>query len=373
MHVITGLGRGGAEMMLWKLLRRTDGRFSPVVVTLMEGGELAKNIRESGVPVHALGMARGRVSLSPLFALARLIRRMNPAVIIGWMYHPSIASLLAKWLARSPASLIWNIRHTPYDLRSEKALTTTLIRAGAFLSRFPSRIIYNSHVSRDRHTELGFDSAQSVVIPNGFDLDEFDASAEKRARIRAQLGIPAETPIVGHVARFHPMKAHESFFQSAHQISDRVPGTRFVMVGRDVSSDNAEIARMLASTGLAGKALLLGERSDVVDLLCAFDVFCLSSAWGEGFPNTLGEAMACGVPCVTTDVGDAAMVVGETGRIVPKNAPPALADAVCELLLLSPSERRALGMAGRRRIAEQFSLADVSLAYRLQIADLIDV
>lgn len=357
--------------MLSKLLCSGDtGRFTPVVVTLMAGGELAEPIRAAGVPVYSLGMARGSISPFPLFALARLMRRLHPAAIVGWMYHPSVAALLAKWLAGSSGSLIWNIRHTPYDLRTEKPLTMTLIRAGAWLSRFPSRIIYNSHVSRDRHAELGFHRESSVVIPNGFDLDAFDPSAGKRARMRAQLGLSDTAPVVGHVARFHPMKAHAAFFQSVRQISERVPEARFVLAGKDVSRDNVEVARMLDASGVGNKALLLGQRSDVADLLSAFDVYCLSSSWGEGFPNTLGEAMACGVPCVTTDVGDAAFVVGDTGRVVPKDAPGALAAAVCELLERPLHERRVMGLAARRRIAERFSLAEVSRAYRSQIEDL---
>ena len=374
MHVITGLGTGGAEAMLWKLIRSSDNKKFPcVVVSLMDHGTLGQSIMEFGVPVHTLGMTPGKISFSRLLGFARLIRRTNPTIILSWMYHANIAALCARTLAGSSAKLLWNIRHTPYNLSSEKALTSMLIHLSALLSRYPSRIIYNSHVSLQRHCELGFHKASGVVIPNGFDLDEFNASAEKRMRVRRELGIPDSAPVVGHIARFHPMKDHGGFLRSAQLISQQIPETRFVLAGRDVSCANAQLVEMRDMNGLKDKVFLLGERADMPDILSAIDILCLSSAWGEGFPNIIGEAMACGIPCVTTDVGDAGVIVGDIGRVVPKHEPIALAEACVALLRLTPSERQMLGIAARQRMVAHFSLAEVADTYRSQYEDVLDI
>jgi glycosyltransferase involved in cell wall biosynthesis len=374
MHVITGLATGGAEAMLWKLIRSSDNkRFPSVVVSLTDLGTLGQSIMGCGVPVHTLGMTRGKISFSRLLAFARLIRHTNPAIILGWMYHANIAALCARTLGGSSAKLLWNIRHTPYDLGSEKALTSMLIRLSALLSRYPRRVIYNSHVSLQRHCELGFHKDNSIVIPNGFDLEEFSASAEKRMRVRRELGIPDSAPVVGHIARFHPMKDHEGFLQSARLISQQIPDARFVLAGRDVSCANTPLVEWCNASGLNDKVFLLGERADVSDLLSAIDVLCLSSAWGEGFPNIIGEAMACGVPCVTTDVGDAGIIVGNIGRMVPKHDPAALAEASCAILISTPSERRILGVAARQRIAEHFSLTEVANTYQSLYMDVLGI
>ncbi|MDB0048181.1 glycosyltransferase [Burkholderiaceae bacterium] len=374
MHVITSLATGGAEVMLWKLIRSNDNKkFPSVVISLTDLGTLGQSIMDSGVPVHTLGMKRGKISFSSLLTLASLIKHTKPAIVLGWMYHGNIAALCARTLARSSARLVWNVRHTPYDLGSEKVLTSMLIRLSAPLSRYPDRVIYNSHVSLQRHCELGFNKRNSIMIPNGFDLQEFSASAEKRMRVMRELRIPDDAPVVGHIARFHPMKDHQGFLQSARLISQKFPDARFVLAGRDVSPANTQLVEWCKASGLKDKVFLLGERADVSDLLSAIDILCLSSAWGEGFPNIIGEAMACGVPCVTTDVGDAGFIVGNIGQMVPKRDPVALAEASCAILSATPSERRVLGVAARQRIADNFSLIKVANTYQSVYMDVLGI
>ncbi len=363
LHVITGLGLGGAESMLRKLLLAKDGHRAAAVVSLTDLGALGPSIVEAGVPVHALGMRRGRLSLAALMRLAGVIRQLQPSVILGWMYHANIAALAARALARSRAPLVWNIRHTPYDLSAERRLTSAMIMLGARLSGRPARIIYNARVSFDRHVALGYHAANGIVIPNGFDLAEFAPSKARRHDTRAALGILADVPVIGHVARFHPMKDHAAFIQAAGIVLRRFPAARFLLAGPHVDADNSRLAELCRESGIGDRALLLGSSRRVRDLLPAFDVFCLSSAWGEGFPNVLGEAMACGVPPVTTDVGDAAAIVGDTGRVVSRQSPGELADACIGLLALPAEARAALGRAARARVESCFSLAEVCRAY----------
>jgi len=364
MHVITGLGIGGAEAMLLKLIRSGNKDcFPPTVISLTDFGSLGQSIMDCGVPVHTLGMKRGQVSFSKLLSLAHMIRLNSPSIIVGWMYHANIAALFAQTLARSPAKVLWNIRHTPNDLYAEKRMTAILIRLSAALSRRPTRILYNSYVSSQRHQMLGFNKQNSIVIPNGFDLNEFKASVNCRNKVRSELGIPQDIPIVGHIARFHPMKDHKCFINAAQRISQINSKVHFVLAGRDVSFSNPFFADLIKANGLQDSMTLLGERSDVPRLLGAFDILCLTSAWGEGFPNIIGEAMACGVPCVTTDVGDAGFIIGNTGFTVPKNDPIAVADACCNLLRITPTEKKAISKTVRQRIAEHYSLDEVNNTY----------
>lgn len=365
MHVITGLGTGGAEMMLSKLVCAGDSlRFEPVVVSLTDEGTLGQTIRSCGAPIYTIGMQRGCVSVGKLVHLARLIKKLKPDLIQGWMYHANIAALCARSLAGWHAPLLWNIRHTPYDLGTEKRLTAVLIRLGAMLSSMPASVIYNSHVSLKRHEELGFRRGNSLVIPNGFDMASFRPSPAKRAHARNMLGIPENAPVIGHVARFHPMKNHQGFLHAAAHVAGRVPEVRFVLAGKDVSRKNSLLLGWIDALGLGERVMLLDERTDLSGLLPAVDMLCLSSAWGEGFPNIIGEAMACGLPCVTTDVGDAGMIVGESGRVVRPGDPLALADACCDLLVLAPALRQTLGEAARQRIAENFSLDAIVHRYQ---------
>lgn len=169
------------------------------------------------------------------------------------------------------------------------------------------------------------------------------------------------------------MKDHGGFLRSAQLISQQIPETRFVLAGRDVSCANAQLVEMRDMNGLKDKVFLLGERADMPDILSAIDILCLSSAWGEGFPNIIGEAMACGIPCVTTDVGDAGVIVGDIGRVVPKHEPIALAEACVALLRLTPSERQMLAIAARQRMVAHFSLAEVADTYRSQYEDVLDI
>ena len=366
MHVITGLGTGGAEMMLSKLVCAGDSlRFEPVVVSLTDEGTLGQIIRGYGAPIYTIGMQRGGVSVVKLVQLARLIKKLKPDLIQGWMYHANIAAFCARAIVGLRTPLLWNIRHTPHDLGTEKRLTAVLIRLGALLSSMPARVIYNSHVSLKRHEELGFRSGNSLVIPNGFDMASFCHSSAKRDHARIMLDIPVNAQVIGHVARFHPMKDHQGFLRAAAQVAMRIPNVRFVLAGKDVSLNNSLLRGWIDGLGLGERVMLLDERTDLSDLLPSFDMLCLSSAWGEGFPNIIGEAMACGLPCVTTDVGDAGMIVGETGRVVRPGDPEAFADACCDLLDLTPAIRQAQGEAARQRVVENFSLDAIVDHYQL--------
>lgn len=362
LHVITGLATGGAERALLNLL--TGGlarRYESAVLSLGDEGSIGCWIRELGVPVHTLGMGGRLPTIGAIARLRRLVYACQPDLVQGWMYHGNLAASLAAGLAPGDPAVAWNIRQSLYSLKSEKRLTRQVVRANRVLSGGPKGVIYNSRLSRTQHEAFGFAAARGHVIPNGFDLEWLRPEQETRVAIRRELGLPQDALVVGHVARFHPMKDHASFLRAATQVARELPAARFLVVGREVSPHNPALAGIVPPD-LMRRFVFTGERGDVPRLMQAMDVFCLSS-WSEAFPNVLGEAMAGGVPCVATEVGDCADVVADTGIIVPPADTEALACGLREMAGKAADERRALGQAARRRVEACYGLGSVVNEY----------
>ncbi len=362
LHIITGLRTGGAEMMLAKLVSHPCLAPSTIaVVSLIKRGPIADLIEAQGVRVHCLGMALGTGGGSAPWKLGRIVRAQPPDVIQGWMYHGNLAALAARAFLPAPVPVAWNIRQSLYSITDEKRLTRSTIRWNARLSRRAQAIIYNTPSSAHQHNAIGFDSQHAVIIPNGFDVHLFQPDTEVRSQIRAQLGYGSNIPIVGMFARYHPMKDHRTFLEAVRLVVAERPNLRVIMVGRGVDASNENLMRWLRAFNLEPYVQLLGERMDVAHLMQAVDVCALSSAWGEGFPNVLGEAMACGVPCVTTDIGGSADIVGDTGVVVSPRDPQALAAGITSLI--AHGSTAFLGKKARARIIERFAIESVAQQY----------
>lgn len=343
LHVITGLQTGGAERMLANLCiasLRAGG--SPVVVALCPGGSQYERLREAGVPVSNLGMKRGMPSIGGLTRLARLLHSEKPEVVQSWMYHADLYALLALWLSgrRRLTRLYWGVRCSDMDMRRYGIVLRLTVRLCALLSRSTDGIVVNSRAGAHIHRRLGYPARRMTVIDNGFDTEKFRPDAEQRRAMRRALGLADNAFVVGCVARLDDMKD----FPTLGAALDRLDGVTCIAVGKDTEA-------VADAKGL----IALGERSDVARLLNGFDLLVSSSAFGEGFSNAIGEAMATGVPVVATDVGDARRILGDAGRIVPPRNPGALARAVSDLRN-DPETRQAMGRAARRRIEQYFSL-----------------
>lgn len=364
LHVITGLNTGGAEMMLAKLLsrlRRND--IENVVISLTGGGALAQYITDMGITVTPLGMPRGGLSISGLLRLIRTLRRQKPDIIQAWMYHANLMTGIAAPLSGHP-SLIWNIRQSDLDPRVSKRSTIRVAKLGGLLSGWlPDKVVCCAETARAVHETMGYAPERMVVIPNGFDLDAFHPSPEARVTLRRELGVDETMPLVGIAARFDPQKDHRGFLTAAGILKSSRPDVGYVLCGDDIDASNAELAGWIAAHDLAGACHLLGRRSDMSRIMAGCDVMVSASAFGEGFPNVLGEAMAAGTPCVATDVGDSRLIVGDDSRIVPPRDPAALAAAIGHVLRLSEHDRGALGRADRARIAEHFAIDVIADRY----------
>ena len=367
--MITGLSLGGAEVVLHNLLSEMDRGIAPTVVSLTPGGQVRERIEKLGVPVYDVGMRRGLPGPAAVWRLAALCRRVLPDVVQGWMYHGNLAATLASAVSPGRVPLAWAVHHSLHDVRAEKKLTAALIRLGARLSSLPARIVYVSRVSAAQHEAIGYKPDGRTVIPNGFDCRKLRPDAEAYASVRTELGLGPQTMLVGLIARYHPTKDHDNFLTAASRFVQRDENTCFLLAGRDVSPSNAELVAKISALGLGARIHLLGERNDVPRLLAALDILS-SAAWGEAFPMVVGEAMACGVPCVVTDVGDSGWIVGDTGAIVPPRDPQALSAAWDGMVRMQRKDRIALGQRARQRVENEFSLAEISRRYEDLYAEL---
>lgn len=358
-HVISDLDTGGAEVMLAKLVGAMDrGRFFNTVISLTDRGQLGEQIESSGVAVHTLGMKRGRPDVSVLPRMIRLVKTLNPTIVQSWLYHADLLSTLAVKFSSSPI-LVWNVRCSDMDLTCYPPLTRWVQRMLTQWSATPAAVIVNSEAGKLQHERLGYRPRRWDVIPNGFDTERFRPNASLRVSLRQEWKVPQDAVIVAFVARVDPMKDHLTFLDAAQEVSKARQDARFLLVGKGTQS----LAPVVASKGLTDRVSLLGHRSDVECLLQAVDVLCLSSAFGEGFPNVLGEAMACGIPCVSTDVGDARRIIGDTGLVVPVRDSASLAHAIIDMIDRGPVARERLGRAARARIETEYSLPRIVERY----------
>jgi glycosyltransferase involved in cell wall biosynthesis len=363
-HVINGLSVGGAETMLLKLLTHMDHTaFASRVYTLLSpAGAIKPAIERLGIDVHELGVRRRVPNVLHLQRLARWLRRDRPDLVQTWMYHSDLFGGIATRLARIGAPVVWNIRNNTLD-QSSRRRTFWVVGACARLSScLPDAIVCCSRAASETHAALGYDKTKFLVIPNGFDLSAFRPNASARAALRRELGLAANATVIGLVARFDPQKDHRTFLAAAGRLHEDTPEVQFVLCGDGVTRANAELVEWIDAARLSGVCHLLGERHDIPDVTAALDIAC-SSSCGESFPNVIGEAMACGVPCVVTDVGDSAYIVGDTGCVIPPRDTEALVQAWRQLLSGSRRESEVLRQKARHRVAEQFAIRTVVRTY----------
>ena len=360
--IITGTDVGGAETMLQKVLTRLSPKFIPHVISMIPVGKVGERLRALGIPVESLNMRRGVPNPIALMHLIRRLRDLSPDMVHTWMYHADLMGGVAARRAGVPA-LAWCIRHSHLAFADNKTQTLAIVRANAFFSRrMPDLILCCSQAARRVHIAHGYAREKMVVVPNGFDVAQFKPDPDARLSVRAELGLPLDVYLVGLVGRWDPQKNHEGFFAAAAALHLRRPEVHFLLAGQGVDASNQSIRRILGTNGLESVTHLLGLRDDMPRLMGALDVLASASS-GEAFPNIIGEAMACGVPCAVTDVGDSALIVGETGQVVESGDMARLAVAMDLLLTPPPDERRALGERARARVVEHFEIGNIVRQY----------
>jgi len=362
-HIITGLKTGGAEMMLYKLLSHIDrNKFDCQVISLTDEGVIGPKIQALGIPVFSVGMRNGLPDPIGFFRLVVLLKNHQPDIVQTWLYHADFLGGLAAKLI-GVKKVIWNIRHSNLGIEVNKRHTRMTARLCALSSGWLANdIICNSDRAAQVHQALGYKKALFHQIGNGFDLTMFSPDDTAKTTLCKQLDIPQDTWLIGLIARFDPQKNHQNFIQAASHILTKFIDIRFILVGTGVDHHNSQLKRWIKGTGHSNHFILLGERDDIPYINAALDIAC-SSSLGESFPNAIGEAMSSGVPCVVTNVGDSAKLVGDTGIVVPPADPEALANAIIELLSKPEIFRKNLGKLARQRIEKNFSITSIDREY----------
>jgi glycosyltransferase involved in cell wall biosynthesis len=371
--VITGLNVGGAENMLFKILEKIDRSvYQPHVISLTTLGEFGARIQALKIPVEALGMQPGILFISKKFyRLIMRMRALKPDIVHTWLYHADALGGMAARLA-GVKKIAWCLRNGKMDKSFSFFSRKIGLSLCALLSRFiPDKIVSCSQSAMYIHAKIGYPMRKMVLIPNGFDLTRYKPDISVKAKLRAELGVDAQTPLVGMFARLHPMKNHLGFLEAASLLLRSIPGVHFVLVGAGVDENNTILVEMAARNGIRDKVHFFGLRKDVPWIMGGVDIVVSSSSSGEAFPNVLGEAMASGVPCAVTDVGDSAYIVGDTGEVVAPGDMPSLAVAIEKLLRFSPMERTALGERARERVQSMFEIGEVTLKYEAFYRELL--
>ncbi len=372
LHIINSLDQGGAEIMLAGLLEHSDQRTTQYeVISLTTQGPVSKRISALGIPVNAVQLNFINFPWA-LLRLFFLVWRSRPDIVQTWMYHSNFfGGIAGKLFTR--ARIVWGLHASRLDPLNTKVGTLLAIKVCTLVANWlPDKIICCSESAQAFHHLLGYDPAKTIFVPNGFDLALFQEKPGAKTDLISELDLKDETCFIGMIARYHPNKDHRNFFVAASLVRQHMPNVHFVCCGKDVTRENAILAECIEEFDLSDCCTLMGERGDIPQLAAALDIVVSSSFIGEAFPLVLGEAMACGTPCVTTNVGDAAAIVGEMSQIVQPRDPGSLADALVTILRLSPTESLELSKKARHRIATNYGIHDISKQYSTQYESLLN-
>jgi glycosyltransferase involved in cell wall biosynthesis len=362
-HLINSLDMGGAERMLSRLVIASQRPgLEHYVISLRDAGVFGAEIKAAGASVRELRLKPSPTALLALPRLTELLRSIGPDVLMTWLYHADFLGTLAGRWAKVPR-IYWNLRCSDMDFSRYSRSTGLLVRVLAKMSGKPDGIVVNSRAGRAVHEALGYRPRTWLELPNGFDIAALTPDPGGRGALRAELGIPDQAPIIGNIARLDPMKDHDTLLTAFAEVARTRDDVHFVLVGDRITAQAPAVARALTLPEMSGRLHALGLRRDATALLAGFDLYIQSSAFGEGFPNVIGEAMALGVACVVTDVGDAARIVGDTGTAVSPGGAHELAAAIISQLQRPEDERAALAASARRRICDHYDINSVVARY----------
>jgi len=363
LHIIIGLNTGGAEMMLERLIdaHQHDSLLDHAVVSLTTTGKVGLRLEELGIDVRSLNMD----SLSDIprifLRLLSIIRSERPFVVQTWLYHADLIGGLAAKLA-GVKCIIWGIRTT--ELKKGSYLTATIRKISAWLSYWiPDYIVVVAESSKKKHMALGYSASKMLVIPNGFNIQNFHATPKLVLEFRQSVSIKKSDLVIGCVGRLSQEKGQDVFIRSAGLVLARFPNCKFVMVGSGLESLNRELVSLIQQNARLDRFVLLGERSDVSLCLSGMDVFCLPSR-SEGFPNVLGEAMFAGLPCISSDAGDASVLGGADVPIAMVGDHSDLANKLIAMVEKSDEQRAKIGQRLKQRIINEYSIEKIAGVYQ---------
>jgi glycosyltransferase involved in cell wall biosynthesis len=362
-HIITDLSAGGAQSMLLNLLKYADReRYSISVISLTTKGSLGSQIESLGVQVYCLDMVRGRFHIGKFFKLILILRGLRPNVVHTWLNHSDLLGGIASKIV-GVRKVIWSIHMSNLSTSVNKKSTLFIIKICAILSKWiPDAIISCSNVASKNHVLFGYDNNKIITIPNGFDLDKYHPSMRKKSSLRMDLGLPKDSLIVGMISRYDAQKNYEGFIKASGLIHKERRDIFFVLVGAGVAH-HPGLLEAIKKEGVSSVTYLLGERTDIPNIMASIDILA-SPSHGEAFSMVIGEAMACGTPCVVTDVGDSALIIQDSGSVVKPGDMIGFAGEILKIFQLSKHERKTLSVKSRDRISSNFEIKLIVKKYQ---------
>ena len=351
--LIRSLNYGGAQRQLVTLAKAVDKKYFDVTVLhFYSGGPVEKDLQDAGIKLICLEK-QGRWELFSFFSrLVHHLKEIQPDILHGYLVVPNLLTICLKPLFPS-IPMIWGIRASNMDLNHYDWTARLTFQLQCLLSPFTDLIILNSNAGKTYHLEHGFPANKMVVIPNGINTELFRPNSEARLKVRKEWGIAQDTILIGKVGRLDPMKDHPTFLKAAALLSQKQQNVKFVCIGKGEENYTAKLYKLTDELGISEKVIWAGARKDMPAVYNALDIATSTSSYGEGFPNVVGEAMACGIPCVVTDVGDSAWIVSDTGIVVPPKNPHTLTAGWISCLEINRDE---IGVKARERIVEHFSI-----------------
>ncbi len=361
--------------MLLRLIRCSlalSDNYEHEVISIGQKAEIGTQLEELGINVRALDLNSNLANPFLLFRLKKWVAASNPDAVQTWMYHGDLIGGIGTRMAGS-YPLSWGIHNTVLVPGVHRRSTIWISQWSARLSKtIPDRIHCCSEASKEVHAAIGYDESKMVVIPNGTDMSLFTPNQEAGIRLRKEMDIPPEAYVIGMVARFDPAKDHENFVKAAGLLSDLCEEeVHFVLCGLGCDWDNTELAAWVDDAGIREHLHPLGLRTDIPLLMNAFDILAISSE-GEAFPLVAGEAMATGVPCVVTDVGDSSIIVADTGEVVPPKDSEALAKGFAKMIQLGKEGLAEKGRQARNRIEQEYRLEVITQKYENHWREMIE-
>lgn len=367
LHIITGLSQGGAEAMLTKLVKELSQKSCTEhrVVSLTDDGIYGKEIRSFGIDVKSLGMKRTRwLSYVQIMELRQLIREYSPDVVQTWLDHSDLLGGIAAKSVNRRTPVFWNIRHSNPGIYSTRPLRKGAAYVHRLLSRWvPDRIIVNSHAGMQMHEKAGYSNRKMICIPNAFDTEKF--MIDRSCSVLHGRGLERVHPsakIIGMVARYNSLKDHGTLLRAFKSVLERRKDVCLLLCGANIQDQNRRLVEQIKQLGIQNHVKMLGPIAYVSEFMNSLDVFVLSSV-SEGFPNVIGEAMACGIPCVSTDVGDAARIIGDTGWLVSPGDHAAMGAAILEAINEPGEDAAERRNACRTRILDHYQISQIANNY----------
>lgn len=358
-HIITGLGSGGAENMLYKLIKYSDkSKYYHEVISLMDEGVIGKKIIDEGTKVHSINLSVKK-PINSIIEIKNICKNFD--IVNTWLYHADmIGFIVSKILLKK--KLIWNIRHSNLEKKANKARTLLIVKINSMLSKYVDYITYNSRKAKHTHSDIGYTNKSFTIIPNGFELNSFKFYSEARNDIRNQLNIEDFEKLIITVGRWDIQKDYYTLFDALFDVAKANINFKLLMVGTNLDSRNNELIKLIEKNGLSDNVILLGRRNDIPELLSAADIY-VSSSMGESFSNSIGEAMATELPCIVTDVGDSKLIVDDFGIVVKPQNREELANAIFKVILDNSFSRKTIGKKCRSKIVDNYSIDNIVRDY----------